>query len=74
MVDYTYALLFGLFLIILGILATRYLSEDYMCFVVVGGIIMFASFMIALAVLPDFLLWRIYPEAWALDYMFKMLK
>ena len=65
---------FGLFLIILGILATRYLSEDYMCFVVVGGIIMFASFMIALAVLPEFLLWRNYPEAWALDYMFKMLK
>ena len=65
---------FGLFLIILGIWATKYLSEDYMCFVVVGGITMFASFMIALAVLPDFLLWRNYPEAWALDYMFKMLK
>ena len=65
---------FGLFLIILGILATRYLSEDYMCFVVVGGIIIFVSFMIALAVLPDFLLWRNYPEAWALDYVFKMLK
>ena len=65
---------FGLFLIILGILATRYLSEDYMCFVVVGGIIIFVSFMIASAVLPDFLLWRNYPEAWALDYVFKMLK
>ena len=66
---------FGLFLIILGILATRYLSEDYMCFVVVGGIIIiFVSFMIALAVLPDFLLWRNYPEAWALDYVFKILK
>ena len=65
---------FGLFLIILGILVTRYISEDYMCFVVVGGIIIFVSFIIAPAVLPDFLLWRNYPEAWALDYMFKMLK
>ena len=69
---------FGLFLIILGILATRYLSEDYMCFVVgfvtVGGIIIIVSFAIAPAVLPDFLLWRNYPEEWALDYMFKMLK
>ena len=69
---------FGLFLIISGILATRYLSEDYMClvvgFVAVGVIIIFVSFTIAPAVLPDFLLWRNYPEAWALDYMFKMLK
>ena len=69
---------FGLFLIILGILATRCLpevySEEYLCFVFVGGIIIFVSFMIAPAVLPDFLLWRNYPEAWALDYVFKMLK
>jgi len=65
---------FGLFLIILGILATRYFKEDFMCFVVMGGIIVLVSFMIAPAVLPDFLLWRNYPEAWALDYMFKMLK
>ena len=65
---------FGLFLIILGIWATKYFKEDSMCFVVVGGIIIFVSFMIAPAVLPDFLLWRNYPEAWALDYMFKMLK
>ena len=65
---------FGLFLIISGIFATRYVSEDYMCFVVVGGIIVLVSFMIAPAVLPNFLLWRNYPEAWALDYMFKMLK
>lgn len=65
---------FGLFLIILGIWATKYLKEDYMCFVIVGGIIVFFSFMVALAVLPDFLLWRNYPEAWALDYVLKMLK
>ena len=65
---------FGLFLIILGILAARYLSEDYMCFVFVGGIIIFVSFTIAPAVLPDFLLWRNYPDAWALDYVFKILK
>ena len=65
---------FGLFLIILGILATKYFKEDYMSFVIVGGMIIFVSFMIAPAVLPDFLLWRNYPEAWALDYMFKMLK
>ena len=65
---------FGLFLIILGILATKYFKEDYMYFVVIGGIIVFFSSMIAPAVLPDFLLWRNYPEAWALDYMFKMLK
>jgi hypothetical protein len=72
---------FGLFLIILGILATRYLpeySEDCLCFVVgfvvVGGIIILVSFMIAAAVLPDFLLWRNYPDAWALDYVFKMLR
>ena len=51
---------FGLFLIISGILATRYLSEDYMCFVAVGGIIIFVSFTIAPAVL-NFLLWRNYP-------------
>ena len=65
---------FGLFLIILGIWATKYFKEDFMCFVVMGGIIVLVSFMIAPAVLPDFLLWRNYPEAWALDYMFKMLK
>jgi len=65
---------FGLFLIILGIWATKYFKEDYMRFVVMGGIIIFVSFMIAPTVLPDFLLWRNYPEAWALDYMFKMLK
>ena len=73
---------FGLFLIILGILAARYLpevyGEDCLCFVVgfvvVGGIIILVSFMIAAAVLPDFLLWRNYPDAWALDYVFKMLR
>ena len=65
---------FGLFLIILGILATKYFKEDYMYFVVIGGIIVLVSFMIAPAILPDFLLWRNYPEAWALDYIFKMLK
>jgi amino acid transporter len=72
---------FGLFLIILGILAARYLPEVYedcpcfvVGFVVVGGIIILVSFMIAAAVLPDFLLWRNYPDAWALDYVFKMLR
>ena len=65
---------FGLFLIILGIWATKYFKEDYMCFGVMGGIIIFVSFMITPAVLPDFLLWRNYPDAWALDYIFKMLK
>jgi hypothetical protein len=65
---------FGLFLIILGIWATKYFKEDCMCLVIVGGIIVFLSFTIAPAVLPDFLLWRNYPEAWALDYIFKMLK
>ena len=65
---------FGLFLIILGILATRYFKEDFMCFVGMGGIIVLVSFMIAPTVLPDFLLWRNYPDAWALDYVFKMLK
>ena len=65
---------FGLFLIILGIWATKYFKEDYMWFAVMGGIIIFVSFMIAPAVLPDFLLWRNYPDAWALDYVFKMLK
>ena len=65
---------FGLFLIILGILATKYFKEDFMCFVVMGGIIVLVSFMIAPTVLPDFLLWRNYPDAWALDYVFKMLK
>ena len=65
---------FGLFLIILGIWAIKYVKEDYLCFVVMGGIMVFISFMIAPAVLPNFLLWRNYPEAWALDYMFKMLK
>ena len=65
---------FGLFLIILGIWTTKYFKEDSMCFVIIGGIIIFISFTIAPAVLPDFLLWRNYPEAWALDYVFKMLK
>jgi len=65
---------FGLFLIILGIWAIRYFKEDSLCFVIIGGIIIFISFTIAPAVLPDFLLWRNYPEVWALDYMFKMLK
>ena len=65
---------FGLFLIILGIWTTKYLSEDYMCFVVMGGIMIFVSFMMSPVVLPDFLLWRNYPEAWALDYVLKMLK
>lgn len=65
---------FGLFLIILGMWTTKYFTDDYMCFVVMGGIIVLVSFMIAPAVLPDFLLWRNYPEAWALDYIFKMLK
>ena len=60
---------FGLFLIIVGIWATKYYTEDCMCFVVMGGIIVLVSFMIAPAVLPDFLLWRNYPEAWALDYV-----
>ena len=65
---------FGLFLIILGILATKYSKEDYMYFVIMGGIIVFFSSIIAPVVLPDFLLWRNYPEAWALDYVLKMLK
>ena len=69
---------FGLFLIILGIFAIRYVSEDYMLvavgFVAVGGIIIFVGFTCVAVVLPNFLLWRNYPEAWALDYMFKMLK
>ena len=65
---------FGLLLIILGIWATKYFKKDYTCFMSTGVIIIFGSFIIAAAVLPDFLLWRNYPEAWALDYMFKMLK
>lgn len=66
----------GICLMILGVyLMARFNDDEWMDIMFFLGLgIIIVCLILSSMFFPDYILWRHDPEAWALDYMFKMLK
>ena len=66
---------FGICLVILGLyLISHTQDDDYCGFVFLGAVIIIVCLILSPLFIPDYMLWRYDPEAWALDYVIKVLR
>ena len=65
----------GICLMVLGIYLMARFNDDYWANIMFLGLgIIIVCLILSPMFFPGYMLWRHDPEAWALDYMFKMLK
>ena len=65
----------GICLMVLGIYLMARFNDDYWANIMFFGLgIIIVCLILSPMFFPGYMLWRHDPEAWALDYMFKMLK
>ena len=65
----------GAGLVVFGVFLAVRFEDDNWCSLVIWGLgIMFFCLILSVLFVPDYLFWRHDPEAWALDYMLKMLR
>ena len=65
----------GICLMVLGVyLMARFNDDEWASIVFFGSGIIIVCLILSTMFIPDYMLWRHDPEAWALDYVLKMLK